>query len=279
MSNELNKRIANHYWTITNSIYLEIDKHTIQIFYDTDEGKESYGTAILAKYQNHHFILSAAHVLEMDDLPKLYFENGKKPNGETSFQTIGEYALMASQKIENKRRNDKIDLAVLKLLSIEDIKQFETSFKFFDFEAADKEHSPIPNIPFYIVFGYPGTYTKFKNKYRKENERKTFVLNSIIKDFNNCEKYGYDSNHNIFIDYPKRIQKEGKSQLLKPPNPRGISGGGLWRITDSVSIETRKWNYELVGIMIEVHKERILVASKLKQIDEIIMYLNNGKSA
>ncbi len=278
MSNEITKRMANHYWTITNSIYLEIDKHTIQVLYDTGEEKESCGTAILAKYQNHHFILSAAHVLEMDDLSKLYFENGIEPNGKTSFQTIGKYALLASQKIKNKRINDKVDIAVMELLSVEDITQFETRFKFFDFEAADKEHIPIHNIPYYIVFGYPGTFTKYKTKYRKENERKAFVLNSRIKEFENCEKYGYNISNNVFIDYPKRIQKEGSNKLLKPPNPKGISGSGLWRITDSVNIETKKWNYELVGIMIEVHQERILVATKLKQIDEIIRYINNEKS-
>lgn len=279
MSNDNIKRIVNHYREITKSISSEIVKHTVQIFHNTEEGKEAYGTAILVKYKNHHFILSAAHILEMDDMPELYFEIGKIPNGVTSFKTIGKYALITSRKIENNRGNDKVDIAVMKLLSAEDIKLFESSFNFFDFEAADKKHLPIPEIPYYIAFGYPGTYTKMKNKYRKESEHKVFVFNSRIKELKNCEKYGYDSNINIFIDYPKKIQMEGNNQLLKPPNPRGISGSGLWRITDSVNIETKNWNYELVGIMIEIHEERVLVGTKLIQIDAIIRYLNNEKSA
>lgn len=278
MSKEIIHRMINHYSNVTKSVYLGIDKHTIQIFYESDRGKEAYGTAILIKHKKHHFILSAAHVFEMDEIQNLYFEIEIQKNGNTAFKKIGEYILLASQKVNEKRKNDKVDIAVLKLLAEDDIKLLESNFKFYNFEEADKEHSPIPDIPYYIVFGYPGKYTKFKNKYRKENKRKVFVFNSQTKEFPNCEKFGFDTELNIFIDYPKKLQKEGNNQLIKPPNPRGISGCGLWRITDSINIQSKNWHYNLVGIMIEVHNERILVGTKLKYIEAIVKYLNNEKS-
>jgi len=277
MSKEIIKKVVNHYWTVTKSIYPDIDKHTIQIFYDTKKGKEAYGSAILVKYQGHHFILSAAHVFEMDEISNLYFEIENQENGSTSFKKLGKYILLTSQKVNGKRQNDKVDIAVLKLLAKEDIKSLELNFKFYDFIEADKGHSPIPNIPYYIVLGYPGRNTKMKNKYRKENERRVFVFNSRTKDLQNCEKHGFSSESNIFIDYPKKIEKEGNNQLLKPPNPRGISGCGLWRISDSVNIQSKKWHFELVGIMIEVHEERILVGTNLKYIEAIVKYLNKEK--
>lgn len=277
MNNEEIKKMVNHYWNITKSIYLSIDKHTIQIFYDTGNGIEPFGTAILAQYKNHHFIISAAHVLELDEISNLYFEVNISVGGETEFRKIGKYILLTSQKISGNRANDKLDIAVMKLLGSEDIKSLKINFEFYNFEESDREHIPLQNIPYYIVYGYPGTYTKL-NKYNKKNERKVFAFNSRIKEFHKCEKYGYEPNMNIFIDYPKRLEREHSSQLVKPPNPRGISGCGLWCITDSVNIKSKKWHYKLVGIMIEVYGERILVGTNLKHIDAIIKFINNEKS-
>lgn len=270
--------MVNHYRDVTKSIYLEIDKHTIQIFCDGKKGIKADSSAILVKYLEHYLIISAAHVFEMDDMPNLYFEIEKHEDGKTTFKKIGKYALLASQKVNRKRKDDKLDIAVLKLLGDEDIDLLKSNFVFYNFKDADINHKPIPQIPYYIVFGYPGSYTKMQNKYRKESERKVFVFNSRTIDFKNSEKYGYSSS-NIFIDYPKQIQKDDNERLMTPPNPEGISGSGLWQITDSVNLNSKNWHYKLVGVMIELHENRILVGTKLVQIDAVIRYLNMEKSA
>lgn len=265
--------MARHYLNVTKSIIPMIDKHTIQIFYKTDNDIIPFGTGILVTYKNHFFIISAAHVLEIDHINNLLFEISGNEAGQTCFKGIGKYAVLTSQKVEDKRDNDKLDIAIMKLLGKEDIEKLREHFDFYEYSEADFNHNPIEGIPYYVVFGYPATQTKI-NRHKRNKYRKAFVFNSRTRDFPNCEEENYSIDDNIFIDFPKKLQNGESGELFIPPNPRGISGCGLWCITDSVNLQSRNWHYKLVGIMIEHHEQGLLVATKLNQIDAIIRFIN-----
>ena len=258
---------------VTKSIMPMIDRHTIQIFNKTDRAVEPFGTGILVTYKNHFFIVSAAHVLELDNIKNLFFELSGNDRGQTSFKGIGKYAILTSQKIEGNRDNDKLDIAVMKLLGKDDIKSLQENFEFYDYEEAETNHQPIEDIPYYVVFGYPASQTKV-NRHKKNKYRKAFVYNSRTKINSKCEEEGYSLQNNLFIDFPKRLQNGDSGELFIPPNPRGISGCGLWCITDSVNLQTRYWHYQLVGIMIEHHEKDLLIGTKLNQVDAIIKFVN-----
>lgn len=269
-----NIKIINHYRRWTESVLHKIDKYTIQLIVDDGNKKKPLASVILIQFEDEFFIVSAAHVIEYTDMNKIYFECGGNKNNESIFQVITEFEMISTQKVINSREEDKVDIAILRILDESILDNLKVNFSFYAFTYADINHEARIPFPSYIVFGYPTSYFNINNRF-KEPERKVLILSTHIVEWKNHEKHGFSEDKHLFTLYPKKMIV-GKNAYL-PPLPNGNSGSGLWCFTNSFTIDDREPHFTLVGIMIEVFQKRTLIASKLVTINSILIELSKSK--
>lgn len=247
--------------TILESVIIPIvQNYTIQIFEKQNELIELLGTGILIKVKQRHFLLSAAHVLEIEKLKNIRIPLSLKEIG-----GLGKIKMLSASKDHVRSRDDdKIDLSIVELEK-QIWSKLKATFKFLDVKDIELEHKIERDSLKYLVFGYPGIDT-FHNELTSRIESKAFAYLTGVAKFEGYEKYGCDAINHIFLAYPKKLQKVTKANKHeKPPEPYGISGCGLWKLTET---EKSKFEISLVGIMIEFQNRhgRVLIASRLNRL-------------
>jgi hypothetical protein len=119
------------------------------------------------------------------------------------------------------------------------------------------------------IHGYPAT----KNETRKRADESKNVFtkygltyagasNGVV---DNYERYGKRDSTHIALQYQRKHQQQSRSEsgeLVTPPHPRGISGGGLWSIPDSFNPQLPF----LDGIAIEFHEKSLVFATRIEHV-------------
>src|ERR1019366_1120426 len=71
----------------------------------------------------------------------------------------------------------------------------------------------------------------------------------------------------ILLDYGPSTTQNDQGQIVRPPAPYGMSGGGMWKITESAS-DTDDWslkNLKLIGIQSAVYEpEQVLRGTRIQ---------------
>jgi hypothetical protein len=130
-----------------------------------------------------------------------------------------------------------------------------------------------------LFVGYPASKTKIKVLEKKSIEKRPFFFLTypmIVKS----KKIGFRNDFHVIAKYSKNNTKHYLTHAqAKGPSPRGMSGSGIWLITETFS----SLNAQLVGILSEYHNNRsLLVGPKIDLFIDLIKQVvdptipNNG---
>lgn len=262
------KKIGDHN-DVVKLIAPIIGCHTIQLFKLIDGVPQLHGTGVLIAANQKHFLISAAHCLEKEEIDKIVI-----PVDEDKLEKIGSRGLLRTS-ILTSREDDKIDLVICQLLSKKKIIQLENTFNFLNFEQIELNHKVIEGSLSYFVMGFPSVRTKTDEKNRIiENNGLAFLPK--CSESNYYEKYGFTKDDSVLVDYPKRIENINNQNLKeRSAEPYGVSGGGLWKLNEHVIINSNRNQYKLIGILIEFQKRtgRVMIATKANYIIAAIQQL------
>ena len=219
---------------------------------------EPVASCLLLKCDDNYFLISASHVIKEGKLA-LHFNNTLLPIdiSEDSFFT----------KME-REEDDKLDILIVKLTS-PFVAALPPYYSFFDLRTLNIDFDDV-EISSYLVVGYP--LTRFKlNPTEQIISIKPFAFRTHIHtDGAIHQKLKTFNNTNLILHYRKRkIKNNGTGENVEGPNPKGLSGCGVWLIANL--LEGKNSFFFPVGILIE-HDNRYcaLTITRINVITEII---------
>lgn len=213
--------------------------------------------------ENCYFLFTAAHVSE--DL-----QNEIVIGIEKKLTVIlgGEWTFNGLDK-NHKRKDDKIDIAILKLDN-ESVEHIKKQYSFINQNQLGINHE-IKNLPYYTAIGFPASQNRF-NRFKGELKSTPFIYNTVPADGQkyldlNCKEY-----ENLILVYEKKRVVDNKTKKkITGPDPYGISGGGVWFVPSQLRSEVDIIDKKLVSILTEwVGKKNIWISTRIDLFTEII---------
>lgn len=233
-----------------------LGKYVCPIYSINEKGKLILlGSAVLIRINIYNFLITAAHVLKENRESTLYLF-GKSSLIElkgTVYTTPFENAINSRNEFSFMH----LDESTIKELIHFDF--LDVSF----IEPNDFTHQH----KLYTFVGFPST----KNKPRpdiKTVKRSVFVYsnnssNNLLYRHFNVAPYSH-----IIVGYEKEEGINTQGEVLTMPDPYGMSGGGVWNLTDFNQLPIT-FSPKLVGIGIEYHcDKKCLIALKMPIILE-----------
>lgn len=230
-------------------------RYTIQFFYKTKDGLRPFGSGVLAKIHNVHFILTASHVADYltEEQNDLFIRVDK----EKYINVIGDI------KYTDIDKSQGIDLAYIKIAE-EMVSPLSKPYRFVSIDKLSRHNQRLDAMN-YCVLGFPEKNIKFDNG--KLETGASFYLTSA-SNLKPYEHYGFSDSDFFLVDM------KGKGTDIKTGEKSkvnthffGISGCGLWYIDFNIDPVTEEYwaDYRLIGIMTEFKKGKYfcLVANKI----------------
>jgi hypothetical protein len=243
-------------------IHPEVSRFTYPLFAIDDRDRpDLYASCVLLEHGGLPFIVTAAHAIS---------EIGKTG----SSVHIGARhitALAPEFVLSSPDGQDSLDIAAMiaprELLEREEMEVLP--------QGRTTVSREFGNYHLRCVHGYPCNKNKQEQRLDIVNKRFTrygFTYAGASKDIRvDYSKFKKDPQWHIALEYQRRGRDETR-QIVTPPHPKGISGGGSWLVPDS----TKATTVYLEGIAIEYHKSRSLVFST--RIEHVITFIRQHVS-
>ena len=250
----------------------QILKSLCQFFVNGEKGKPiGFGTGFFIIINDKHYLITAAHVTNNS---KIYVLKDKKSLRFTGVMDFVETGF--------------IDFSFLQL-DKESINIANEHYTFLQEDIILLNHKTT-NKPQYFVCGFPSTKTKWKYGTDKIITDPFLFTTYTAKFTENAFKKNYTPEANIILKYNKnKIMKFGSNEILKGPEPYGISGCPLWFFS---KLFTNEYNPDpceivlpirLIGIMITYdYKDKIMFSTRIdviiNKMKQIIKAPSNNNS-
>lgn len=224
------------------------------------------GCGIYLKVGADYFLLSAGHLLNLKDWPKVIAPG----NGTKMTYLNGTIATT----FENSSSKDIIDFAVHRF-SKRQIKHLVNGrFEFIGIKNIIVNHK-VTDKGYYLIAGYPVSGVK---KVSGEATFKPIPVKFLTYALNKSKhiENGFDPEHFILVKYQRKVAPFNSSIKQITKELQGISGSGLWYIPDMNDRANGIPKLYLVGIMTENHKEKgFVVALKIDFATQVIREIFN----
>ena len=241
-------------------------KSCIPIYREIKEGRpDPGGTGILFEYNENYFLVSAAHVI-LDIKEPLFI-----PYENDFWSLTGECAGIELPN-SNKREEDIFDFAFTKLES-DVVEKLKIEYYFLRIENIELNFIPKKG-DICIVSGYPASKnTKGINPNSRHVKRLPYLLwdtinleQEVFSEINASNKF------NFLVKYNKSKVKHN-GMIQEGIDPYGMSGGGIWYITDPLKVTNNK---KLIGIGIQYRsKQKVIVCTKFLLIFSALVKFYN----
>jgi hypothetical protein len=221
---------------------------------------ELVSSSILLKWEQNYFLVTCAHTLRRYKPTELGLIFNR------TFLTLG------GQPIITKSDNidtDKIDIGVYHLDEVF-LEKLDANFFFYDLKNFDFDYDDTSGDD-YLVVGYPITRAKVRPDKNKILLRPFLFKTNLSTDTKLYIKTHTRPDANFLLNYQKKKIKDLiPNNIVKGPEPNGLSGCGVWKITQS-SHEFESIIYHPIGIIIEYYREHnILIGTRLRVITECL---------
>lgn len=216
------------------------------------------GTCVLVRIAGRPVLLTAAHVIDLRHEGKLCIPGLR---GATEFAgSLGANLLPPG----TSREQDPLDVGFL-VPSTDIHSALPHDYQAIEPPSVDLTGS-VNAREFCLVAGFP-----LSRKWAKHQNGEVTAsrLNFVGVAFNHSEyaAHGYDSRANILVEYhlDKAIYPEG--DRADAPSPRGMSGGGVFRIGRDESGRPDSSRADLVGIMHTfIERKHMFVATRIGEV-------------
>lgn len=226
-----------------------------------DGRPEPISSSILVKWDTSHFLVTTGHTLRYHNPNDLGVIFNRK-----FLRMGGAYFTTNSKEIDD----DKIDLGVYHL-SDEFLPQVGSNFTFFDLKSFDFDHVDSDD-DVYLVVGYPNTRTKIRPDEHKIEIRPFLFKTDLDKASEVYQKLCLREDVNFLLNYTrKRITDLLPGNIVQGPLPKGLSGCGVWKISDPLTHDLDSISFYPTGIIIEYSKtHHVLIGTRMRVITDCL---------
>lgn len=238
---------------------IKAQKYTTKLLVDDGQGYKVYGSGVLVMLGGNHFLLTAAHVIDLQ-------ENLKIPLGSENLLRPG--GLIKYSNYEKTRENDPIDIAFMKLddYSVVELKKYYNFLSEENFLINNNDQRT-----FYTFLGYPTTFSEYsltKNSFHSN----VFFHSNYLESEKTYKTLNRDKTKNIIIKYNrKKTINTRKVDITMGPDLFGMSGCGLW-FTNPLEVIFPKSEPKLVAIMTDwpVKNRTVVIGTRISLIIQVI---------
>lgn len=205
---------------------------------------ELAGSSVPFKVEGMRFLFTAAHVL--DDRERTPYVFGKTIDGRTEVVELRPEGIETVPPPEG-RNHDHVDAAVL-LLSDEAANAVACKHPFLGPEQLDVNGRSSSEDQ-YAFIGYPQSRFDRRPENRVKLGGAMFRLSGATED--KYRDLRLDSSLHIIANYDPKTVLDNRGNKIKPPEPYGTSGGGIWTLRTKESESVGFHDPKLAGIAIE----------------------------
>jgi hypothetical protein len=226
-----------------------IARCTVPLFGLQDERMIVNGTGTLFSIGSRYFVLSAAHVLDFPGIHNVPYYVPSADEGEPVGLKIIQIVSSPLPKRAD-RDNDPFDIGVAELHADTAVR-LTPYWRFARLMELDIATPPLQ--AYYYVLGFPISMTQSDSVARTSNVRAL----SYVTGLYDGERDSSTSGAELLLDYPEENQ-DTAGRLTAVPNPKGISGCGIWRLLNPAK-RMGNWvldDVRLVGIEHRWRKDR-----------------------
>ncbi len=241
-----------------------IHRHTIQFLEKGGKyGHQPYGSGVLVFLNNKCLIFTAAHVTENFDTTPLFVLSNK-----------GIIPIVGYVRETDLDKDNQTDLAYI-ILEDAIAAILVQSYDFIPLNRLLHSHIP-EHINQYLVVGYPE-----RNIRAVPDEKRIYTGSSIfiltMSKENVYDHYRFDKDKTYILDFAgKGLDLESNGESEKIGDPHGISGCGLWLLSQKQNVDYFELEYHLIGIMTEFRKGKYhcLVGNRIEIIISALTQLD-----
>lgn len=217
----------------------------VPILYDDPSNKlDHLGTGTLFELDDMHFLVTARHVLEGKELPRLLLP--EQPGGKPI--TLGDFEVVTPQDPPCM----DLDLTILRLKHPEAIKTLTAGWRFL---RRTNVAAPTHNGHF-LLCGYPRVFVVPDDNGRKLSMKLVNLVTKRISATPHDAKQPVQENLDIFLSHDDGAYDLNDTTIGKL-DLQGMSGSSVWEITERLSDENF-WNpsddLKVVAIQVAQHE-------------------------
>ena len=213
-------------------------KSTVALFKLVAGIGDFFGSGVLLRIENTHFLVTAAHVAH-------YFVNKKWVLPSLAAQTLEDTIIILAYnrgRLTNTgelpdRDNDMLDLGIFELhpMTVERLSQF---MRFVTLDQLGLDPAKLTD-GIYLVLGYPQSGTD-EDEMNQTIEAAILPYFTNLHDFSSGISVNYSPNDHLVLDV-NRLDYPGRDKI-NLDDIHGISGCGIWRILDeNEPIQSLDW--------------------------------------
>lgn len=216
------------------------------------EGGYLWATGVLLRIRDKHFILTAAHVFDYWKTRPIPINVTDKVFGNQWFP-IGEATLRRPPTIqpENRLIDDLYDMCVCDVPSRTANRIVAGGeCRFLELSEVDPwDNEDLRNL--YTVFGFPGELNPYNPSATSVGSNACAFTTFIYGGEHGDIPWGpADVGVGILMDYGADTTRDDSDQPVPPPDPHGMSGGGMWRVAEH-GCDMANWStrdLKLIGV-------------------------------
>lgn len=216
-----------------------------------NERPERAGSCVLVGLFGQHFVVTARHVFGPDIRKRQQIFVGKTGSKLIRLRVPGIYT------IEGPPR-DGLDVAVMHLGSSEAAERL--GFVFIPERSVEKRGDLEPSASKeFVAFGWPDSHSQFRlNRPGRRIRQNSFLLRTTAATPAVAARIDVDHDEHLVLEFnPEQMSIKGKRH--NPPNPRGMSGGAVFRVIDQ--------KLRLAAILTEHHRTaRAIVGVRMSEV-------------
>lgn len=238
---------------------VELLAYGMPIYASTDRGNPMMvGSSILGKLNGIHFLITAAHVI--DDFIHQH----------PSILAPDRSSFLPLAKLRSKASSESFDLYIAEL----DGEYLEETLKwrqFIDLRALNRDPAAtLISVGASVGFvGYPVSKNSIPDRGVSSPvipQPKGYLITCEHAQPGNPSYCGFDPKERIVADFSRRKYQKTDGTRVFPPEPCGMSGGGVWLLCGEDRDEMTISHYHLVGVGFKWHNNHTLVATRLEHI-------------
>jgi hypothetical protein len=211
---------------------------------DDDDVSAPLGSGVLLQIADEYFVITAAHVVaaKFEKLPIAITSGNEKPAIWLTGSEVSAYTAL----------NPVLDVAALHLTHKMG-KQLQSEGKRFHRLCETVELDAPPQAAWYALFGFAGSKTTLLEDVPGLLCTASFHCTTTHDNkFNELNELpNFDANIHIPLHFDRREVVDSAGQPIVVPDPHGMSGCGVWRLTNSLQQLDRcaPKDCKLVGIL------------------------------
>lgn len=232
------------------------------VYGSTQNGSPSHiGSCIFISVNSKKYLITAAHIIDASAITMLYTAGAG-----SDLVSLSDQSCLLTPKVDGERDKDRFDFSVVKLSDV-----LIQNLKSVSYISEDQMLLNGPGHNYFLALGYPTSQNKKINvAAKKVTQNPLAYLASRQTNEEIFSKIGIKEETHFLLKYEK-YSKNATGNKANTPPPCGISGGGLFYLSNLTSPEIyrlgNKCIGKLAGLLIEHHKQhKVITAVRMSLI-------------